>query len=843
MKQPRTLPVLMLALFCVGAWLLGCAREAAAEPESQSRELGAMVDVSFHAEGFSLARAEDGALELRVRARATERSWRWQGASWVPQEERASTTLSMRSIVAWEDSTALAAMREEPQSFGALLTEGGAAIGWSPQAVFRADGSRSAVAYDTSREGDADVVLRDASGAETVLAGTSAFEAKPTLAMDGAGRLWAAWEIGADEWGRHPELHGARQLTLAVREPDGRWKRAPEMALLSPVAGVAAGAPGAGPFVSAESPLLLADAEGGIWLFFRSMVASTNPEDESRSTRKVIWQQRFITCGTAGWGAPRTLSSADGPQQPSLSAAALPDGSVLVVYGSDQRREPSQADASWSASVALGWTVRTAVLRSALGAPRVEGWEPLATGRSAPRLAPPPADPDLSLVPEGMLRLWGDLHRHTEYSRCKMDLDGMLQDQWRYALDVAALDFLAVTDHKGHLDYRQWFTQLEAVRDFDLPGRFVALYGLESVLPDGHRNLIARDFSDAMDLFDLLARGGNPAPLLRERAVLVIPHQIADRQSPFTWRQQYPESERLVELFQSRRGSYESETGPRRTLIAADQPKWAQDHLAQGFRFGFVGSSDHQGVLSAYTAALARGRDRNAIFEALSARRCYAATAKIALDARLGSLEIGAAGAVAADAALEARIAAGAPLAWVEVLRDGAVARRWEGEEAAPLWFLLRTGLARDAERGLSLRVLGGRILDAEPWHQEPGDSFTVLGDSELRFDALADTTDEDGVRFHVQADPGAELVLEVSLLSGQASSSLKASEIAEGTRVLRLGRARVGLEGGRPSLGRDRLQLQYAPGDWKAGEQVYLRLQREDGEVAWTSPFFLDAE
>ena len=42
---------------------------------------------------------------------------------------------------------------------------------------------------------------------------------------------------------------------------------------------------------------------------------------------------------------------------------------------------------------------------------------------------------------------FGDLHRHTNISRCMPTLDGCLTDAHRYALDAVEYDFLAITDH------------------------------------------------------------------------------------------------------------------------------------------------------------------------------------------------------------------------------------------------------------------------------------------------------------------------------------------------------------------------------------------------------------
>src|SRR5262249_55419841 len=89
--------------------------------------------------------------------------------------------------------------------------------------------------------------------------------------------------------------------------------------------------------------------------------------------------------------------------------------------------------------------------------------------------------------------LRGELHRHTELSQ---DLggvgDGTMPEFYRYAIDAAALDFGASTDHQaGGVDYWNFLTQA-ATDMYHVPDRFVALYGYERNMPrpHGHRNII-----------------------------------------------------------------------------------------------------------------------------------------------------------------------------------------------------------------------------------------------------------------------------------------------------------------------------------------------------------------
>ena len=90
---------------------------------------------------------------------------------------------------------------------------------------------------------------------------------------------------------------------------------------------------------------------------------------------------------------------------------------------------------------------------------------------------------------------WGDLHRHTDMSNCMTPHDGCVLEQFRYAYDMAKLDFLGTSDHtdigKKYDPYEWWHNQ-RLVDVFYAPGKFNSLYAYEreQPWPWGHRNVI-----------------------------------------------------------------------------------------------------------------------------------------------------------------------------------------------------------------------------------------------------------------------------------------------------------------------------------------------------------------
>src|SRR5262249_25012855 len=101
----------------------------------------------------------------------------------------------------------------------------------------------------------------------------------------------------------------------------------------------------------------------------------------------------------------------------------------------------------------------------------------------------------------------GDLHRHTELSTDGGGRqDGSILDFFRYMIDVAAMDYGAITDHSAGGDYEYWWWLIQKVTDLHhVPGRYVSLFGYERTphWPKGHKNVIhaARNIHERQLLF------------------------------------------------------------------------------------------------------------------------------------------------------------------------------------------------------------------------------------------------------------------------------------------------------------------------------------------------------
>ena len=239
---------------------------------------------------------------------------------------------------------------------------------------------------------------------------------------------------------------------------------------------------------------------------------------------------------------------------------------------------------------------------------------------------------------------FGDLHRHTDLSRCRPFLDGTAETAYKYAKDVAGLDFMAITDHAEHLDNGNFLSQLwgrycKFVTRYNLSGSFASFYGYERSNyeeygdnGDHHYNVISLDNVDpiltqtsgdgtAQDFAQYIAD-------YHLRRALMIPHctwpeVIPDIDSP-----EMDPSRRLVEIYQSCRPY---ETGDEFCINNV------RNALGKGAHFGLIASSDHVATSTSYACAWVTDTDSDdkysteEKFRALFDRRTYGATNKLGL--------------------------------------------------------------------------------------------------------------------------------------------------------------------------------------------------------------------
>jgi hypothetical protein len=519
---------------------------------------------------------------------------------------------------------------------------------WEPVVAVSRDGAFH-VAWDSYR-GDYDVLLRSyrngSWGAEMVVAGTAKLENHASVHADSQGRVWIAWEVGPENWASDSANGGLRphrEVAFACLR-DGKLHQATEaVAALSAVAGKA----------GMQAPAIQVGRDGKLRLFFRQ------PMNKNwLSVGHVVWEG-------SGWSkAEMQLYSEGRIDQRIVTAKAGTDG-FLAIYPAG-----SSHNIIYARLMAAG--------RAAAQDPAPA----LSLASAASKPAPAPPAPHTF---RGHRLVWGDLHRHTDISEDGGLDDGSLMDAMRYAVDAAGLDFLGVTDHTRYLPRRYNLWRIQQVSDlFYRKGFYVPVHAYErsQYSPWGHRNVVElnRDYTPVPAAYDIGDAGVSPWGLfaaLRGRKAMSIPHTSAWGNKQVSWDYFDPQVERLVEIYQGLRSTYEYNGAPDpadKAVYEKDSKYFVWDALAKGRKLGFIASSDHRSTHMSFAAVYAKDLDRESVFEGLNARRTYAATDKILVDFSIGQAMMGEETTVAGEPELRVAVEGTAAVARIDVIKNGSFA-------------------------------------------------------------------------------------------------------------------------------------------------------------------------
>jgi hypothetical protein len=294
--------------------------------------------------------------------------------------------------------------------------------------------------------------------------------------------------------------------------------------------------------------------------------------------------------------------------------------------------------------------------------------------------------------------LRGEFHRHSEISFDGGN-DGSLEDLFRYAIDIAAMDWIGDGDHDngGGREYTWWLVQ-KLTDAYQVSNHFSPVFTYERSVPypHGHRNcMFARRGIRTLPRLAQPNEAERVAGIhaddtkmlyryLHELDGICASHTSATNMGT-DWRDNDPDVEPLVEIYQGCRNSYEYPDAPRAghdpksNKLPASLGGWEPagflvNALKQkGYRFGFESSSDHNSTHIAYCVAIAERHDRASIVAALKRRHSYGATDDIILDVRSGTHLMGDAFKTNAPPTLQIGVHGTHALAAVHVLKDSEI--------------------------------------------------------------------------------------------------------------------------------------------------------------------------
>jgi hypothetical protein len=285
--------------------------------------------------------------------------------------------------------------------------------------------------------------------------------------------------------------------------------------------------------------------------------------------------------------------------------------------------------------------------------------------------------------------LRGDFHRHTELSQDGAG-DGMLEDNYRYTLDAAAMDIGYVSDHQmgQNEEYNWWITQ-KSNDLYYMPQRFVPMYGYERSVPypNGHRNVIWAERGKPVLLISpeenqgKVNTGSVLYPYARETGAVLTSHTSATAQGT-DWRDNDPALEPVVEIYQGYDANYEEPGAPRSWKPGNTQSHernepagYVWNAWKKGYKLGVQSSSDHISTHTSYACVLVENFTRQGILDALRKRHTYAATDNIVMDVRIPNTSAGTAlmgdiVKISATPKLEVHIVGSAALKQIDVVRN-----------------------------------------------------------------------------------------------------------------------------------------------------------------------------
>ncbi len=549
------------------------------------------------------------------------------------------------------------------------------------------------IAWETYENNDFDIRMRRHAaggwlGVETV-ADTLRYEAYPSLACDSEDRLWAAWNESGLQWGKDTgfllnrpatQLYQSRWIATAVYQA-GEWRettRSFEDSLPAELKGFN------------DFPRLRAGTDGRVWALFRHRHLRQREVPHTAASHRASWETYATAFDGRRWSTPLPLPATAGRSDAGYGFSAGPDGSLYAAWATDNRIYDDyfyqQGEVFASRLPEMEGPVYPAELRM----------------RTRDDLRTFPKHPnereDIDRVRNYEIRSGGttyriyrgDTHRHTEYSGDGNN-DGAQNDTYRYALNVAGLDYLGMSEHHNsggpNIEYINWLLQ-QRVDVFHVPGRFVPLFGYERGVgyPNGHRNIFfskrgnptfpdqpneRQTSSAAVGLFDYVKRYDG----------ISIPHTPATGMGT-DWRDNDPEVEPLVEIYQGDRVSAEYEGAPK-SATAEDvtnqaggyRPKgYVWNAWAKGYKIGVQASSDHLSTHISYSCTIAEEFTREGLLDAMRKRHNYAATDNIVLDYRMSAdgeeyLQGDIVPGKPAEVELRVRILGTAPVRQVDVIR------------------------------------------------------------------------------------------------------------------------------------------------------------------------------
>lgn len=546
---------------------------------------------------------------------------------------------------------------------------------WAPTIATDSKGN-IAIAWDTYKKGDYDVyyALLDQSGTiqtESHVAASLKFEARPSVIFDKDDRFWVAYELAGEYWGKD---NGAHYFINPKVPTEGLYERR-SIRVVCIDDGI---------FYTAKTPVhQIIPKETKYTFFYNSgakperyniaqtpnhylshpvlakddknrlcLVYKKNPDLKKGLSGTTQWWSFFTTFDGKQWSVPTLLYGSFSQMHEKPAITAVTGQGLKVIHAADRQKNCLSDDPDqFSQNLWLSY-------------PQIERpdskyeLQKIAT----PELAEKSEwaideETDLNVIQNYRTTtngktyriVKGDTHRHSAFSGDGGG-DSEVEDTHRYALDVAALDWLNNGDHDNGYNEYYWNLTQKYTDIFHIDKKHAPLFGYERScgFPDGHRNVIFTQRGIRMlprvKYNKATADYASPDTRLLYRYLkqfdgICVSHTSATKTAGTDWRELNTDPEPVIEIYQGERMSAECRTCPRFDATIPYHPVnekgFYRTALQQGHHLGIISSSDHRSTHISFAMVYVEEITREGIMDGLKKRRTYGATDNIVLDVKM----------------------------------------------------------------------------------------------------------------------------------------------------------------------------------------------------------------
>ncbi len=554
---------------------------------------------------------------------------------------------------------------------------------WMPDAASDSQGNIY-IAWDSYRTGNYDIYLRkiSATGESAPIqqiTKSPRFQAHASIAIDKQDRVWLAWDESGANWGKDWNRDDQYRSTVLYADRHPRVAIIENGIVNEPAGDINAAIP---PRYNRyiQNPHLAIDSNGRVWLDvqIRTSTAMNRADFWANNGR---WEHFLTTYEGDRWSPATTIPETYSRPEGTFRIQSAVQG-IWMAWVTDNRpfgAPPAKLHNTIEAApftTAAPWTE-----------PQLIAYQETPGTAAFGHLHEKQDVEQIRTYRSHNLRiLRGDFHRHTEISGDGAG-DGSVEDYFRYMLDAAAMDTGIISDHNAGADneYTWWRTE-KAIDRYHIRDRYTPLFGYERSVnyPNGHRNIVfAERGNRTLPVLPEENQGKTNSgpilyPYLKQHRGICMLHSLATGQGS-DYRDNDPEVEPLVEIYQGYHAAYEYEGGPRAetdayqvTVHGSYQPKgFYWNALEKGYKLGVESSSDHISTHSSYTMIYTPTVNRTDIVESMRRRHAYGATDNIVVDFRAGDHMMGDIFESTTPPKLQVKVIPTGAIERVDVIKDG----------------------------------------------------------------------------------------------------------------------------------------------------------------------------